>query len=177
MNAVFLDYDGVVNTPLWGKDGICKYGFPEDNKVNNFQCVQWVSEFCEKYDYSIVVTSTWRAYKNYIDCLVNGGLRSGIKVLGKTPMLHGKTRGEEIKQYLSEHTEIDNFLIFDDDSDMDGLDDHLVLCSCFTGFGYAEFEEAGRLHEAFKKINRKREEHGRPEDFRENNRTKGARPD
>ncbi len=72
----FLDYDGIVNTPLWSADGKkCTFGYPFDNKVNNFQCVQWVSEFCEKYNYSIVVSSTWRLHNNYQECLQNGGLR------------------------------------------------------------------------------------------------------
>lgn len=38
MNVIFLDYDGVVNTPIWsfraGK-WICTYATPSDNKVNN----------------------------------------------------------------------------------------------------------------------------------------------
>lgn len=54
MNVLFLDYDGVVNTPMWDDDGKrCTFNFPSDNKVNNFQCVQWVSEFCQRYDYKI----------------------------------------------------------------------------------------------------------------------------
>lgn len=71
MNVVFLDYDGVVNTPMWNADGTrCSFGFPQDNKVNNFQCVQWVSEFCQKFNYSIVVSSTWRLDDNYKECLI-----------------------------------------------------------------------------------------------------------
>ena len=64
MNILFLDYDGVVNTPQWRPHPVdpsrmlCTYNFPRDNKVNDFQCVQWISEFCQKYDYSIVVTSS-----------------------------------------------------------------------------------------------------------------------
>jgi len=150
MNTVFLDYDGVVNTPMWDADGKeCRYNFPEDNKVNNFQCVQWVSEFCQKYHYDIVVTSTWRFDTNYADCLRNGGLRDGIEILGKTPTLYGKTRGDEIRAYLEAHPEVERFLIFDDDSDVEGMEDHLVLCSCYTGFGIADFQEAERLHEQF----------------------------
>ena len=64
MNVVFLDFDGVVNTPWWSRDESgdlkCKYNFPFDGKVNNWQAVQWVSEFCEKYNYDIVISSTWR---------------------------------------------------------------------------------------------------------------------
>lgn len=147
-NVVFLDYDGVVNTPMWSPDGkICSFGFPSDNKVNNFQCVQWVSEFCQKYGYSIVVSSTWRFDSNYKDCLINGGLRSGIEILGRTPCMHGETRGAEIKQYMLEHPEIANFLIFDDETDMDDLIDHLVKCDSSIGFGENELHRAEILHE------------------------------
>ena len=152
MNVVFLDYDGVVNTPMWDEDGRhCRYNFPEDGKVNNFQCVQWVSEFCEKLGYDIVVSSSWRDEDNYIDCLKNGGLRDGVKVLGKTPEITGATRGAEIKAWLKDHPDVEYFLIFDDDVDVDGMEDHLVLCDANTGFGIAEFYEADRLHEQFRR--------------------------
>lgn len=36
MNIVFLDYDGVVNTPMWSDDGkYCRYGMPSDNKFKD----------------------------------------------------------------------------------------------------------------------------------------------
>lgn len=147
MNIVFLDYDGVVNTPMWNKDGTrCRFNFPSDNMVNNFQCVQWVSEFCEKHNCSIVVTSTWRLDDNYKECLINGGLRSGVKIVGATPFLHHKDRCEEIHAWLNEHPEVEKFIIFDDDdSGMGDLTDHLVLCNTWRGFGLSEFHEAELL--------------------------------
>jgi len=52
MNILFLDYDGVVNNIIWGHNGErANYGTPKDNKVNDYQACQWISEFCEKYDY------------------------------------------------------------------------------------------------------------------------------
>ena len=64
--VLFLDYDGVVNTLMWNDKGTrVSYNFPKDNKVNNFQAVQWVSEFCLKCKYDIVVTSSWREDSNY----------------------------------------------------------------------------------------------------------------
>lgn len=150
MNVVFLDYDGVVNTPMWDAEGKrCRFNFPEDNKVNNFQSVQWVSEFCEKLGYSIVVTSTWRIDPNYEACLKNGGLREGIEIVGKTPSLRSEPRGEEIKAYLTSHPEIESFLIFDDEDDMGELRDHLVLCDTNRGFGLPDYYAAVRLHEHF----------------------------
>ena len=82
--VLFLDYDGVVNRSIWNEKGT-KYffGYPEDGAVNDFQAVQWVSEFCARCKYDIVVTSTWRKYGNWKECLIAGGLREGIEVQGK----------------------------------------------------------------------------------------------
>ena len=122
--VIFLDYDGVVNTPMWNEKGtVCRYNWPSDNKVNNFQAVQWLSEACIKFHYDIVVTSTWRLKDNYKDCLINGGLREGIEILGRTvhltdeedgPDFHGR-RGREIQRYLDEHPEINYYMILDDE--------------------------------------------------------------
>ena len=110
---------GVVNTPVWNEKGTsCRYNFPSDGKVNNFQAVQWISEACKQFQYDIVVTSTWRDYSNYKECLINGGLREGIQILGKTDHLEvpeGWSRGYEIQKYLDEHPEINYFIIIDDE--------------------------------------------------------------
>lgn len=152
MNVVFLDYDGVVNTPQWSlKNGkwVCRYGFPEDGRVNDLQAVQWVSEFCEKHGYDIVVSSTWRIDDNYIECLRNGGLRESIKILGKTPRLSHECRGNEIGKWLSEHPDVEQYLIFDDDFDMGEHMEHLVRCESSAGFREEEFYKAQRLHQYF----------------------------
>ena len=75
MNILFLDYDGVVNTPMYvpGKD-FPRYNFPVDNKVNNYQACRNVSLLCKHTNSKIVVSSTWRKYTNYKECLYNGGL-------------------------------------------------------------------------------------------------------
>lgn len=155
MNILFLDYDGVVNTPMWGYTSTgqlrCTYNFPSNNEVNNFQACQWVSEFCEKYNYQIVVTSTWRLHENYISCLYNGGLRRNVFVVGKTKSLSfvGKKREDEIQAYLDEHPDIENFIILDDEH-IEGFDGHFVLCEQDCGFNYKEFIQAEELH---KKMN------------------------
>lgn len=134
-NIVFLDYDGVVNTPMWKPDGSSvRYNFPEDGKVNNFQAVQWLSEFCQKYAYNIVVTSSWRLYPNWESCLRDGGLRSCVKVIGQTPFIENK-RGTEIKCWLKDHSDIQNYVVLDDENfrDFKTLQGHVVLCEPETG--------------------------------------------
>lgn len=154
INVVFLDYDGVVNTMQWHfdeekKKWKCTYGNPSQDSVNDRQAVQWVSEFCEKYNYSIVCSSTWRYSDDYAKYLINAGLRDGIKIIGRTPRLEDCIRGLEIAEWLKEHPEVENFLIFDDDADMGNLKGHLVQCNTYAGFGYNEFRKAEELHEWF----------------------------
>lgn len=181
MNILFLDYDGVVNTPQWHPHPadpsrmLCTYNFPRDNKVNDFQCVQWISEFCQKYDYSIVVTSSWRWEDNYKECLINGGLRQGIKIIGKTPdymSYFGATRGDEIQAWLDIHHEENiNFLIVDDTCEEDlevhkidyenkkiveldkfqtlKLQDRFIQTNTLIGFREPNFHYAEQIHQAF----------------------------
>lgn len=152
MNVIFLDYDGVVNTPQWSLENgkwECSFSYPLNNKVNNIQAVQWVSEFCEKYGYSIVVTSTWRFEDNYKECLLNGGLREGITIIDKTPQLLYGNRGDEISLWLSKNPEVTQYLIFDDDCDVGIHKDHLIKCDANIGFGLNEYELAERLHNKF----------------------------
>ena len=158
MNVVFLDYDGVVNTPMWDKDGKrCRYNYAYDNAVNNFQAVQWLSEFCQKYDFDIVVTSSWRFSHNYKECLINGGLREGINIIDATPILSwARTRGEEIAKYLKEHPEVEYYIIFDDDDDMENdlgfcLKEHFIQCVPEAGITMREFRIACRMYEEFTK--------------------------
>jgi hypothetical protein len=147
---VFLDYDGVVNRKMWAKDNdkwVCRYGYPEDGAVNDAQAVQWVSEFCEKYGYDIVVTSTWRKYPEWKLCLKNAGLRKSVKILGATA-LPAKSRSDEITDYLASHPDVDAYLVFDDNAELVGgaHDERLVLCDKACGFGENEYNRAVAAH-------------------------------
>ena len=146
---------GVVNVPMWNEKGTkCSYGWPKHGKVNNFQAVQWLSEFCKACKYDIVVTSTWRSDRNYAECLINGGLREGIEILGKTDDLNYEhpwpepTRGYEIKKYLEEHPEIKYYIIIDDeDQFLPEQQDHFVkIINDNVGFGYLEMEKCKDIY-------------------------------
>ena len=150
---------------MWNAEGTrCSYGFPGDGKVNNFQAVQWLSEACQKFGYDIVVTSTWRRDKNYKECLINGGLRDGIEILGRTVYLtdeedgsdfHGR-RGREIQRYLDEHPEINYFIILDDEdvpSNEVQREHFIQTIDAHGGFNEADFFK-------FEKIYQRDLEHG-----------------
>ena len=140
--------EGVVNTPMWNEKGTeCTYNFPKDGKVNNFQAVQWLSEACKRFHYDIVVTSTWRRSENYKECLINGGLREGIEILGRTSDFYGKPRGAEIQAYLDEHPEITYYIIIDDDSDLlPEQMNHFIQTDYRVGFNLKDFEKFEKIY-------------------------------
>lgn len=150
MNVIFLDYDGVVNNIIWNKEGTrAAYSHPHCGFVNNREAVLWLSEFCEKYDYKIVVTSTWRLHPNYKECLIAGGLRDGIEILGCVGRLSAGL-GAEIMEYLSQHPEIEKWLVLDDEDCSAGhpeIKDHQVLCLTNSGFNLEEYQLAIQQHE------------------------------
>lgn len=144
MKIVFLDFDGVINSLIWHKN---HYNEWEIKYLANEQAIQWVSEFCEKYDYKIVISSTWR-YDGLDDCikyLKGYGLRDNIDIIDITPILHGKQRGDEITEWLNNHPEVERYLIFDDDSDMTVHMDKLIKSHCHVGFTYKEYEMAENI--------------------------------
>lgn len=153
MKVVFLDYDGVVNTPMWKSDSpVCNFAFPSDNTVNNFQAVQWLSEFCQKFGYDIVVTSSWRRKDNFPECLKNGGLRDGINILGHTEYLDKVDwrikRGSEIEKYLKDHPEITHYLIIDDENiALECQKLHFVQTNPNVGFMLNDFDKARQIAE------------------------------
>lgn len=110
---IFLDFDGVINTPIW-KDGKCGYNFPSDGLVNNYQAICWLNELCRKTNAKIIVSSTWRFY-NYEQILHDSGLDYSIEIVGCTDLVHDLYRTEEINNYLSTHPEIKNYVILDDE--------------------------------------------------------------
>lgn len=145
---LFLDYDGVVNTPMWNEKGTkVSYAFPEDGKVNNFQAVQWVSHLCQKCKLDIVVTSSWREEKNYRECLINGGLRKGIVIAGALPVDDKRTRGELIRDYLLSHPEIGFYIILDDEDDLlPAQRDFLIKVNESYGFSEPEYHRCIDLY-------------------------------
>lgn len=148
-NIIFLDFDGVINTPLWGYyDSVFKNSLfrPKDGKLNNFQAISWLNELYRLIPYKIVVSSTWRYLCkdiSYVDCLYNSGLNKEIEVLGCIPILENRSKSDEIKLWLSKNTNIINhYIIIDDIPTLNDLDSNLVKCDSNIGFGAKEFKIA-----------------------------------
>ena len=87
---------------------------------------KWLSEWCNETDTKICISSTWKHHfgvKGYVstpekweDALVKLGFKEGtyVGITGDRRTL----RGDEIKDWLDKHPEVEDYAILDDDSDM-----------------------------------------------------------
>ena len=151
MKIIFLDYDGVVNNLVFHTiDGEPDFYAEKsidhqyrDYKVNDFQAVAWLNKICREFNCKIVVSSTWRGRRDYKECLYNAGFKG--EIIGKTPKLEGCfcRRGLEIQKWLdnNKELEIDDFIILDDDADMEHLISHLIQTNTYRGLGFEEYQK------------------------------------
>jgi len=99
------------------------------NRLVEETCPQkwkWLSEWCNETDTKICISSTWKHHfgiKGYVstpekweDALVKLGFKRGtyVGITGDRRTL----RGDEIKDWLDKHPEVEDYAILDDDSDM-----------------------------------------------------------
>ena len=105
--TIFLDIDGVLNTPS-------EYG-KRINKNNVDVLNKLITRLEEKYDTQIVVSSSWR---------LSSGINKIIRDAGVTARLKGVTenlgdRSKEINTYISKNRlEPENCLVLDDEKDI-----------------------------------------------------------
>lgn len=138
--VVFLDIDGVLNN--------------EKSLRNNAaidaldpECLKLVQKLVEETGANIVITSTWRLGHSlyWIQTMFkHHGFSCPERLIGTTMDLAGQPRGKEIKLWLSQ-VPVDGFVILDDDSDMPGVQDHLVLTSFATGLTRKHTERAKKM--------------------------------
>ena len=103
MKVIFLDFNGIVDTY-------------EDMDEINLGNLDRLKKLCELCNASVVYSSSNR-YSRFGKELVSKMMELGLDIVGVTPKLG--SREEEIRAYLEEHPEIDNYCVLDDDYDMD----------------------------------------------------------
>jgi hypothetical protein len=145
---IFCDWDGVLKTvasmiynnrmKLLGLTDI-----PTHESFDPIACsnLEYILE--ELPDVQLVVSSTWRKNHN-LEALkkileVNHVLSS--RMIGVTTVDKDGYRGREIEDYLIEHPEVTEFVIIDDDSDMEPYMDRLVQTDSRNGFTFSDAEK------------------------------------
>ena len=143
MKAIFLDIDGVLNnskhlTELMNLLGRKQY-FSIINQIHetpfDYRSCTLLQELIKETGAEIILSSTWRLNNNSIEIIEQ---YAGIPIRDTTPVLD-TIRGEEIKQYLDNHSEITQYVILDDEF----VDDpRFVSCNANYGFGLDECQKA-----------------------------------
>lgn len=144
MRICFLDFDGIFTatrkTLLLGKQ------FDED-------AVRLINMLVSKYDYKIVVTSTWRLNEKYLS------LVTYLKLMGfdSKNLFHSdlttkslsSVRGDEIEEWLSRHPHVTEYVIIDDDCDMlNHQFSHLIHVDFREGFCMRNYLQFASRHDS-----------------------------
>ena len=116
--VIFLDVDGVLNSAKfdrWLQERHMKYYYGyellDQNALLNLQDIVFVTGA------DIVLSSSWRLSRSCSERLRQQLLPYGLQFIDKTVCLRQEDRGEEIKEWLSRHPEVDHFVILDDDDE------------------------------------------------------------
>ena len=157
-NIIFLDMDGVLCTVraclATGNTG-AGYSY-----LDPIACAL-VKRLCDECNAKLVISSAWRIL--YDRLAMEAILSAACPNLGRyiwQDSSHWRTgdwayeegitetsdRGREIKLWIDEHeTEFNNFVVLDDMADMRPVQDSLVRCDFYDGFGYHQYNAAARL--------------------------------
>lgn len=150
MKVIFLDIDGVLNTGRYRKVQVKRGISDYYNAQFNFDpiCMRNLKEIVDKTGAKIVLSSTWRI--NQEDEYFNE-FKLNLKqydlfdsFISITPVLNS-IRGDEIKEWLSNKNNVDEFIILDDEDDMGDLINRLIKCDEFYGFNDEKKLEALKL--------------------------------
>ena len=129
---VFLDVDGVLNNGTWAEEmyeqGVRVY---HDDILHEPSLAQ-LRRIVDETGAVIVVSSSWRqitvAYQHLKEWLE----KFDMEVYDKTPYVGGM-RGDDITAWFNRNPGIYQYVILDDDDDMNGHMEHLVQTDFDSG--------------------------------------------
>lgn len=152
MKVIFLDIDGVLNCETTEEKTLDGTRFVEDRFIKRLKRI------VDTTNAKVVLSSDWRYDRDcdefngdYLE-LKDKLFEYDIEFYGFTPVCPRNSRGFpyasrgfEIKQYLAEHEEVDEFVILDDRCDMEPHLNRLVRTSFETGLTEEDVDEAIEL--------------------------------
>lgn len=129
-NVIFLDYDGVLNSPFYQiKAREEAKQIPELYKRNPFLYdfdpirIALLNYAVSETGAKVVPISSWRNNKDAIKYLK----RTGLPIIGVTPTLPNKDRNAEILQWIEDKKFEGDYIILDDEGGYDkDLSNHLI---------------------------------------------------
>ena len=116
MKIIFLDIDGVLNSAQYDRQRTASDGNIDKTRLELLKVL--VDETGAK----IVLSSSWRKHwnKDIDKCddvgkeIVSDFSESGLEIFDKTPFIGYLERSEEVRLWLHEHSDVERFVVFDD---------------------------------------------------------------
>ncbi len=153
MKVIFLDIDGVLNSDEYF-DKIKNLNIVGIQSEIDIEKIKMLNMVINETMAKVVLTSSWRYTRNAQE-LKKLLLEYGIPA-DSTPFIQNE-RGLEIKQYLLEHPDVEDFVIVDDevfDSYDDELIKKLVKISNGNGHNFGEGLLPKDINEIIKRLGR-----------------------
>lgn len=140
MKIIFLDIDGVLNSKAYERTlDYCSIANIDESRI------PLLKQIVDTTGAKIVLSTSWRKHwdKDVSKCSEDGKLindcleRYGLYVYDKTPFIDDRTKKyDDIKSWLSEHNDVEQFVILDDEPFGWGeLQDYLVKTDYRIGRG------------------------------------------
>lgn len=156
MNVIFLDIDGVLNSDEYFVK-IKDFNIEGIESEIDVEKIKLLKKAKEATNAKIVLTSSWRYTKNAQN-LKN--LLAKYEILtDSTPFINNE-RGKEIKQWLIDHKDIEDFVILDDevfDSYDDELMKKLIKISNGNGRGFGKGLQENDVNQIIERLGRERQ--------------------
>lgn len=153
MKVIFLDVDGVLNSDEYIK-GTIKSNIQGIEKHVDVEKIKLLRQAIDQTNAKVVLTSSWRLTKmaqELIKLLITYGI-----YVNSTPYIRNE-RGLEIKQWLADNQNVEDFVILDDeifDSYDEGLMKKLVKISNGNGHNFGEGLLPKDIDEIIKRLGR-----------------------
>ena len=153
MKVIFLDVDGVLNSDEYIK-GTIKSNIQGIEKHVDVEKIKLLRQAIDQTNAKVVLTSSWRLTKmaqELIKLLITYGI-----YVNTTPYIRNE-RGLEIKQWLADNQNVEDFVILDDeifDSYDEGLMKKLVKISNGNGHNFGEGLLPKDIGEIIKRLGR-----------------------
>lgn len=156
MKVIFLDVDGVLNSYEYFEKtkGLNLQGIYQDIDVEK---IKLLKKAVDETGAKVVLTSSWRYTKNAIK--LKELLKEYEIFVDATPFIENK-RGLEIKKWLLDNQNVDDFVILDDeifDSFDDDLLEKLIKISDGNGYNFGEGLLEKDVDEILERFGRKRD--------------------
>lgn len=153
MKVIFLDVDGVLNSDEYIK-GTIKSNIQGIEKHVDVEKIKLLRQAIVQTNAKVVLTSSWRLTKmaqELIKLLITYGIYAD-----STPYIRNE-RGLEIKQWLADNQNVEDFVILDDEifeSYDEGLMKKLVKISNGNGHNFGEGLLPKDIDEIIKRLGR-----------------------